>query len=353
MPYTLPERLQALKPYSYKKEGYVCRLDINESYIQPPQAVREAIARRVAELPLTEYPESYANGVRELLAARYGTTREQVAISNGSDELISMVIGRFLRPGDTILTAEMDFGGYQACADIYGQKLVTIGRDEDMFWSADAMIKAIDQYKPQLVIFSTPSNPVGRVMPKADVLRIIEAAQDCLVVVDEAYMDFAAEKSVIDAIDTYSNLMIFKTLSKAYGLAGIRIGFSFACEELTRAMHAVRDVYNVSSLSQIAAEEILKCPEHLSSSIADMRRTITALYEGMTKLAESRSDIIKVYPTDANFLLVRFKDAPAVRAAMAEKGYALRLFPDNLIRISAANDTHTGELLRLFGEILK
>ena len=353
MPYTLPERLQNAKPYSYQKDGYKCRLDINESYIQPPQAVREAIAKRIAELPLTEYPESYAEGVRGLLAARYGVDREEIVVSNGSDELISMVIGRFLRPGDVILTTVMDFGGYQACADIYGQTICFIERDADMFWSADQMIAAIAEHRPQMVIFSTPSNPVGRVMPRGEVLRILDAARDCLVLVDEAYMDFAAGESVVNCINQYDNLIILKTLSKAYGLAGIRIGFSFANKTLSRALHAVRDVYNVSSMSQIAAEEVLKCPEHLSSSIADMRRTISRMYEGLSKLAETKSDIIRVYPTDANFLLMRFKDAPTVRAAVSERGYALRLFKDNLVRISAANEENTEELLQLFDEILK
>lgn len=352
MSYQIPERLKSITPYSYKKDGFILRLDINESCVQVPEAIKKAILARISELKFTEYPESYANGVRELAALRYGVKKDEIAVANGSDELISFVFGRILRPGDTIISTEMDFSGYDACAQIFSQNIIKVKRGEDMFWSPDDMICAIKEHKPSLVIFSTPSNPVGRVMPKADVIRIIEAASECLVVVDEAYMDFSAEESVVDLIGKYNNLIVFKTLSKAYGLAGIRIGLSFAGAELTRVIHAVRDVYNVNSLSQIAAEEMLKHPEFLENSVNEMRRAIKLMHDGLLKLSKSKSDIVKVYNTDANFLLVKFRDAAAVRDKIAAEGYALRLFSGNLIRISAAPKEHVIKLLELFNDIL-
>ncbi len=343
MKMNIPERIKGMEPFCTLNPGLPIRMDANESFISPPKELTNKIMTRFAEANLNNYPDPGCEKLCALFADRIGSRPECITAGNGSDELISMVIGRLMSEGGRLLTPAMDFGSYRSYANIHGKKLFDIPRDGEMRYSADDLIRVAKENDVELVIFSNPSSPSGGVMPRNEIEKLIKSLS-CLVVVDEAYMDFSSH-SVTDLVDSCENLMVLKTFSKAYGLAAIRLGFAIANPKLTHIFRAVRDPYNVNALTQIAGETILEDKQYLLDAAAEIIRTTKLLAKGMHTLAEKTGEIVKVYDTDANFLLVRFKDADRVCKAMAGIGIGLRKLNDGFVRISAASEENVNRFL--------
>lgn len=248
MAYTIPEKLKRLEIYEPVTEIYNVRLDANESFQNLPDDIRRDVLKAVEQVEFNRYPDPFAVKLCEKFGRFFHVKPELLTAGNGSDELISLIVPNFLESGDTMLVALPDFSMYTFYAQMNNIRVEALQKAEDMVTSAADILERAKDKNARLLIFSNPCNPTSLKLSRDDIIKIIEGT-DALVIVDEAYMDFA-EGSVLDVVEKYHNLIVLKTCSKALGLAAIRLGFAAACKELTDILHALKSPYNVNSLTQ-------------------------------------------------------------------------------------------------------
>lgn len=329
--------ISGLSPFSYCGTGYKTRLDANESCVAIPKYIKNEIADYITNtLDLNRYPDDLTVELRKAYGKAFDVDPECVVPGNGSDELINMIVGRIVPHGGVVLGMQRDFGSYWSNAAIFERKAVKLPRLDDMTFTADMLIEGAKQYNADLVIFSNPNNPSGAQLYREDVIRIIESL-DCLVVVDEAYMDFS-DQSVLDLAGKYDNLIVLRTLSKAMGAAGARMGFAVSTSEITYAMRSVRDAYNVSALDQSVATILLNHPEYREQTLAEIKRLMEILKQRLDEIAEKSQGKMKVYPSVVNFVLLWLDDAKFVCDQLHKKDISLRLLDEHLIRISVGDE---------------
>ena len=345
----LSERLKGLSPFSYCGTGYPLRLDANESGFPMPKQIKDEVLAAIASLELNRYPDDLTAELRKAFGRAFSVDPDIVAATNGSDEVINMIVGRIVPDNGLVLGFERDFGSYWSNAAIFGRRVVKLPRREDMSLDCDLLIDRAKELDADLVIFSNPNNPSGSILSRDEVLRIITSL-NCLVAVDEAYMDFA-DQSVLDLAGKYENLIVLRTLSKAMGLAGARLGFAAATPELIYALNSVRDAYNVNSLSQAAGTVLLNHPEYLKEATAAIKDTTSYIYARLCDMAK-RFLGMRVYPTNTNFILVYLDDAAYVDKKLREKGISLRVFDAHFMRISAGERGDVDTALDALEEIL-
>lgn len=340
--------IEELSPFCYAGAGYPIRLDNNESFVEPSAELRRAMADAVLSADLRAYPDPDCRELCAVFAGRYGVAEENVMVGNGSDELIKMLAGAVAPPNGTILAPEYDFGGYFQNAKIYGKRAVSFPRRADYSVAADDMLAHCRKVKPDLLIFSNPSNPSGSILRREEVLRVAREA-GCLVVVDEAYADFA-EESVLHDTEAFENLVVLRTLSKACGLAGARVGFAVSNPRLTTALRSVRDAYNVSTCDQRVAAAVLRDPVHRENSIREILRMRAVLLAGLRDAERKLSGRMRVFPTESNFVLTECGEAKALQQFCYGRGIAVRVFGEGLIRVNAGNETQMAAFFAALGD---
>lgn len=348
--YQIPEKLKNLEIYQPVTESYRVRLDANESFLDLPDSIRKEVAEAVAAIEFNRYPDPTAKELCEKFGAFYQVKPEFLTAGNGSDELISIITQNFLDKGDTVLTVMPDFSMYGFYAKCVGAKVAAIQKEEDMAVSAEDMIRQAKETGAKMIIFSNPCNPTSLLADRNDILTVIEQV-DALVVVDEAYMEFA-EGSVLDEIEKYDNLIVLKTFSKAFGMAAVRLGFAAANKTLTSILKAVKSPYNVNSMTQAAGCVILNHPEYLRDCIEKIRCSRTDLYKKIMKLAATKTEIRKVYATCANFVYMKTERAGEIFDGLRKKGISIR-YMSGYLRAAAGSEQENEELMQALGELLK
>ena len=325
------------------------KMDANESPFLLSEEVKEQLSRWILEQEdLHYYPDTDNTVLREKIGTFYGVDPDWVTCGVGSDQLIDYLCKLFLEPGDTILVPSPSFSMYQITAQIDHGRAEAFPLDEsnDYAFPAEEILKALKDSKPKMLFLCTPNNPTGQSVEDAVLEHILEAA-DCIVVLDEAYGEFS-EQDHLDLVRRYPNLVILKTFSKAYGLAGLRVGYAIAQPELIRGIDTVRAPYNLSTFSQQAAAFILGRPEyteHIRWIIGERKR----IYEAIQPL-EGRQGLY-CYPSQANFLFLR-SDLTDLAERLLKKGLLVRAFGGEMkhyIRVSVAEE----EANTLFIESIK
>ncbi|MEG2175000.1 MAG: histidinol-phosphate transaminase [Oscillospiraceae bacterium] len=332
----LSERLARLTPFSYCGKDYPIRLDANESCVPLSNEIREEISAAVREMAFERYPDDTTEALRCAFADAFATDASCVVPGNGSDELINMIVGRLIPDEGVVLGIEHDFGSYWSNASIFGRKVVKLPRRIDMSFTVDDLIGGASLYSADMVVFSNPNNPSGGMLPRDEVVRLIESLS-CLVVVDEAYMDFA-NQSILDLAGRYDNLIVLRTLSKAVGLAGARLGFAVSTPCLAYALRSVRDAYNVSALDQLVGRIVLSHPEQRVRTLAETKRLMTLMMNRLNEMARRADGRMTVYPSVTNYVLMRLDDAEVICEGLHRKGISLRLVDSQLLRISLADE---------------
>ncbi|MCR5084146.1 MAG: histidinol-phosphate transaminase [Succinivibrionaceae bacterium] len=305
---------------------------------------------------LNRYPDCQPHEVLEGFADYAGVRPNQVIIGRGSDEIIGLLVRTFCSFGeDGIVIAPPTYGVYEVMARANGAKVAIAKRGADLAPSAEGIIAAAQgaPFPVRLVFIDSPANPLGMTFPRADLERVLTALPETLVVLDEAYIEYCPEQDQTALIATYPNLVVTRTLSKAFALAGIRCGFGVARPEIIAAMLKVIDPYPVPDpVAQIARQALA------SGGLSLMKiRVAQALKRRATLEAAllSLPIVERVYPSEANFLLARFKDGQAVFDALLQKGVVLRAFMDkpgleNCVRISIGSDEELDEAMRLLSD---
>lgn len=310
--------IRELKPYSCARNEFQGEasvyLDANENPFNEPY---------------NRYPDPLQWAVKEKIARLKEVSPEQIMLGNGSDEPIDLAIRIFCEPGkDNVVAMDPSYGMYQVCADINGVEYRKVLLDEDFQLDPEKLLKATDE-QTKIVFLCSPNNPSGNLLERERVREILESFEG-IVVIDEAYIDFAPGSSWLGELNKYPNLIILQTFSKAWGLASIRCGMAFAAPEVIGLFNKVKYPYNLNILTQRFILEELEKEDIRKEWVNDILEQRPLLAGELKKLTLVK----KVYPSDANFLLVRVEDADQTYRLLLEKGIIVR----NRSRISLCNN---------------
>lgn len=309
--------LRDLKPYRVPVHPGVVKLDANENPYDFPAALRDEILGRMRGPAFTRYPDAGARVLRDAIADYTGFGPENIMVGNGSDELILSLMLTFAA-GQRVLIPGPTFGMYRIHAVIAGGSPVAAARESDFSVDPGRLLELAREHRARVIVLCSPNNPTGNTMPAADVERIA-AGFDGLVVLDEAYYEFCG-RTAVSLVDRCPNLAVLRTFSKAFGLAGLRVGYMVAPEALVRAAWRVKQPFNVDTFSQTAAAVVLENRSVFQAQVKRLCRDGAALYGRLRALPG-----IEVFPTEANFILFRTPLEPeAVYAGLLERGVLIR-----------------------------
>jgi len=311
-----PEVL-ALSAYHVPEARGMVKLDAMENpYALPPELRRE-LAERLAALDLNRYPEPNSRALRELIARKMAVPPGmEVLLGNGSDDLIQIVTLALARPGAAMMFPSPTFVMYAVNAALTGMRAEAVPLREDFSLDRAAFLARLREVRPALVFLAYPNNPTGVLYPEADLEAIIRAA-DGLVVLDEAYHAFA-QASFLPRLAQFPNLVVLRTLSKV-GLAGIRLGYLAGRREWLEQFNKVRQVYNVNVLTEAAAAFALEHLDVLEAQAARIRGDRARLGDALAAMKG-----VRVFPSQANFVLVRVPDAPRAFEALRRQGVLVK-----------------------------
>ncbi len=347
--FQLNDKVKNLTPYEPISGTYEIRLDANESFLIVPKRIEEEMVMALRYSALNRYPDPMATRLVNGFARYFEVNPDCVTAGNGSDEIISVIMNAFLQKGDKVLTLEPDFSMYRFYAEIAECESVKYQKDENFDINIDDVIAMANSEKVRIVIFSNPCNPTSRIVTKNDVRKLINNT-DALVVLDEAYMDFADDESLLNEFENYDNLIILKTCSKALGSAALRLGFAVCNKTLTNVIRAVKSPYNVNSVSQALGEVLFSHPDYIDACIELVVDSRKELYSA---ICEIKSDKIeKIYETHTNFVFMKVKNAKKVFEKMKENSIIIRNMGDYL-RITAGNEYENKRMLEVFKKVLE
>lgn len=286
--------IRSLQPYSTARDEYEgdlgTFLDANESPFNNGY---------------NRYPDPHQKRLKSILSSLKGVAMENIFIGNGSDEAIDLLFRIFCQPGrSNAISIAPSYGMYEVAADINDVKMRKVLLNDDFSLPVDRLFEAADS-DSRLLFICSPNNPTGNAFPRNDIERVVRDFPG-IVVVDEAYIDFSDEPGMLPILSELPNLVVLQTLSKAWGMAGLRCGLAFASPEIIGYMNRVKYPYNINVATSAIVERLLSepVPSH-----------IMVIKEERKKLADALAAlpfVIRVYPSDANFLLVKVSDADAL-----------------------------------------
>ena len=309
---TVREDVRALSAYHVDKaEGFI-KLDAMENPFGLPPALRERLARVLAEVEVNRYPDGAGDGVKAALAKSLPLPEgAALVLGNGSDELLQLLTTLVAKPGACVLAPDPSFVMYRLNARYANLRYVGVPLRADFSLDVDATVEAIERERPALVWIAYPNNPTGNRFARDDVERVIAAAPG-IAVVDEAYYAFA-DDSFLPRVLAFPNLVVVRTVSKI-GLAGVRLGYAVAHPAWIAEIDKVRPPYNVNALTQAAVPVVLEHGDELARQAATLRGERARLGGALARLAG-----VTVHPTETNFVLCRVPDANAWTRALRER----------------------------------
>lgn len=304
------ENVKGLSPYSSARDEYVSDgskmvfLDANENPF---------------ETGVNRYPDPHQRRLKEVLAERKGVSSQQILLGNGSDEVLDLLFRAFCEPKeDNIISLPPTYGMYKVLAGINNLENREVLLTADFEPNVPQILKEADN-KSKLLFLCSPNNPTGNSFSKSAIGELLDNFNG-LVVIDEAYIDFSSEKSWISELSNYPNLVVTQTLSKAYGLAGIRLGTCYASEEIIAVLNKIKPPYNVNELTQQRALERVLDINTVNLEVMDILTQREALFNVLRQVAFVK----KVYPTDANFILAKVDNATKRYDQLLKMGIVVR-----------------------------
>lgn len=268
---------------------------------------------------LNRYPDPQQMQLKNKLASLKGLRPSQILCGNGSDEVLDLIFRAFCEPNeDGIITLTPTYGMYAVLANLNGIQQQCVSLTADFQIDVPAVLNAI-RPNSKLLFICSPNNPSGNVMSRTAIKEILKAFKG-LVVIDEAYIDFTDTESWLEDLSEHPNLVVTQTLSKAYGLAGIRLGICYASEEIIAVLNKIKPPYNINSLTQKAAISAISQRENTKKQLKTILDQRTELIREFKKIAW----IEKLYPTDANFILIRVDNANLRYEQLKNKGIIVR-----------------------------
>ena len=354
----LREELRGVEPYGAPQLPVPVALNVNENPYPPSAAVVSDIAAAVAEAATTlnRYPDREFTELRKGLAAYLAQesgadlTPEQVWAANGSNEVMLQILQAFGGPGRTVVSFAPTYSMYPEYARDAMTTYVAGRRHDDFAFDLEEAARVVEQHRPSVVLLPSPNNPTGTALPHgviSEMCALLDERANGIVVIDEAYAEFrrAGTPSALELLPHHRNLVVTRTMSKAFALAGARLGYLAAAPELCDALRVVRLPYHLSAITQASASAALRHAEELLGKVEELRAERDRTVEWL--LAEGH----QVAPSDANFVLFgRFDDREAVWQGLLDRGVLIRVTgPDGWLRVSIG----TAEEMTAFKDALR
>ena len=332
------KNIQQMKPYSSARDEYkdlqtdMVFLDANENPF---------------DSSLNRYPDPQQTALKAIISKQKEVASDQILLGNGSDEVLDLIFRAFCEPNqDSILTLPPTYGMYEVLANLNAIENIQVPLNSDFQIEVDSILEHI---KPttKLLFICSPNNPSGNTVDRTAVERLLKDFKG-LVVIDEAYIDFTEESSWIQWLNVYPNLIVTQTLSKAYGLAGIRLGICYASKEIIAVLNKIKPPYNINTLTQEAALKALHNKEVVSDQIASIINERNRL----NKALETYPFIKKLYPSEANFILIKVDDANKRYDELIKNGIVVRnrssqSHCENCLRITVGTPSENTQLFTL------
>jgi histidinol-phosphate aminotransferase len=299
---------------------------------------------------LNRYPDPYQRELKSAISKIKGIEDAKIFLGNGSDEIIDLIFRIFCNPGtDKALIFTPTYGMYEVSAAINDVAVIKIPLDENFQLRVNDIEQVLSDKSLKLIFFCSPNNPTGNCMSSAAIEEIISGFKG-IAVIDEAYIDFTDNHSLIKLIDKYSNLIVMQTFSKAMGLAAIRIGIAYTNPLIIGYFNKMKPPYNISSINQRTALKKLGKIGESRVQVAKIKKERERLSEELSRLSLTE----KVYPSDANFLLVKVKDADMIYKTLIDDGIVVRnrsSVVKNCLRITVGKRDENNKLLSALNKI--
>ena len=337
------ENVKVLKPYSSARDEFedfdtadMIFLDANENPF---------------ENGVNRYPDPQQMSVKAILAKEKNVKLNQILLGNGSDEVLDLLFRAFCEPKvDNVITLPPTYGMYGVLANINAVENREVLLSNDFQPQIEKIMADVNE-NTKIIFLCSPNNPTGNSFSDESVVYLLQNFKG-LVVIDEAYIDFSKKESWINELDEYPNLVITQTLSKAYGLAGIRLGICYGSTEVISVLNKIKPPYNVNELSQKRALERLTNSDIISTEIASIVKQRADLLEVLLHV----NFVEKIYPTEANFILVKVDDANKRYAELIAKGIVIRnrtMQPlcDNCLRLTVGTELENRKLMAVLKQL--
>jgi histidinol-phosphate aminotransferase len=334
----LRKNILGMNPYSSARDEYkdiqndMVFLDANENPF---------------DSALNRYPDPQQTDLKTLISKQKNVAANQILLGNGSDEVLDLIFRAFCEPNiDSIITLPPTYGMYDVLANLNTVENLQVPLSSDFQLEVDAILATI-KAQTKLLFICSPNNPSGNTVDRIAIERLLNGFQG-LVVIDEAYIDFTEESSWIQSLNAYPNLIVTQTLSKAYGLAGIRLGICYASEEIIAVLNKIKPPYNINTLTQDAALKALQNKDIVSDQIT----TVLKERSRLIKAFKTYDFIKKIHPSEANFILIKVDDANKRYDELIKKGIVVRnrssqLNCENCLRITVGTPSENAQLLTL------
>ncbi len=325
------------------------RFDLNTSPYTPTHWLKK-LASELESVAVNRYPDTSYRALREKLSSYLGVGEDCFVVANGGDEAFDIISKAFLDAGSEAVISSPSYSMFRIVSELMGAKVVCVQRKEGFADDVDGLIKAVND-RTRLIFLCNPNNPTGNAVERSALLSILNEC-DVGVVVDEAYQEYGGE-SFVKLTEKYSNLMVVRTFSKAFGLAGARLGYIVACEETTRLLNKVRPPNSVDVITLKLAEFALEDVDWVRLKVRETLAERDRLISGISKLRG-----VKVYPSLANFFLIELveRDRDEVYREMLKRGFVLRRLDDpalrRCLRISVGLPEDNDALLEALREVL-
>ena len=339
----LRKNILGMKPYSSARDEYkdlqadMVFLDANENPF---------------DTPLNRYPDPQQTRLKESIASQKMVSTDQLLLGNGSDEVLDLIFRAFCEPNqDSILTTPPTYGMYDVLANLNAVNNILVPLSPDFQLEVDSILDAI---KPQtkLLFICSPNNPSGNSVERKAIERLLKNFNG-LVVIDEAYIDFTKDHSWTQVLEEYPNLIVTQTLSKAYGLAGIRLGICYASKAIIAVLNKIKPPYNINSLTQEAAIKAFENKDSVEAQIESILNERINLINAF----KSVPFIKKIYPSEANFILIKVDDAYKRYEELIKNGIVVRnrssqLHCENCLRITVGTPSENTQLITLLNTLV-
>jgi len=324
------------------------KLASNENPFGPSPRVRAALRQAAGSVNI--YPDGACYYLRHALARNYKYHPEEIIVGNGSNELLVLLGLAYLNPGDEVLTSQMSFVVYRMVARLMQAKLTAIPM-RDYTFDLEAMTRALTS-RTKIVFIANPNNPTGTLLDARILRRFIDRVPPgCLVVLDEAYYEYVDPRlrsKSLDWVRERRNLVVLRTFSKAYALAGLRVGYGMVSPEVKQAIERVRDPFNVNSLAQIAALAALEDRAYMQQCVQLVKTERERIGKELAELG------LKVIPSQTNFIFTQLPrgESQAVAHALMRRGIIIRPFPGPYIRITLGRVVENNKMIQAMKKVI-
>jgi len=337
----LRNNIKALKPYSSARDEFSGEADV---YLDANENPFNA--------PYNRYPDPLQNELKQKISGIKNISPEKIFLGNGSDEPIDIIFRAFCEPGvDNVVTIDPTYGMYKVAADINNVEIRKVPLNDNYDFKAQDLLNTANLYTKAIFICS-PNNPTGNLLDKTEIIKLLTEF-DGIVVVDEAYIDFSPESSFLGLLDSCPNLIILQTFSKAWGMAGIRLGMAFAQSEIIRVFNKVKYPYNINILTQQKALELIDSEGEKNEWVKIILDERAKMIRKLFKLPF----VQVIYPSDANFILVKMNDARGIYEYLTEQKIIVRdrskvALCENSLRITIGSPEENKKLRKALKKLI-